>query len=154
MHDSSTAPAKKTRLHRKTPDEEVLEKESPPEAIAEGEERAAEKAGISAERLDLELARILGIGRHFLLRIADELFPLQRHGRTDLSHDSLDWHSEVHLDKLAVRVREGVTAGGMVGMRFNTIGVSDGISMGHEGMRASLVSREVIADSVETVMHA
>lgn len=55
---------------------------------------------------------------------------------------------------LAERAREGVRAAGGVGLVFSTIAVSDGISMGHEGMRASLVSREVIADSVELVMHA
>ena len=60
----------------------------------------------------------------------------------------------MHLDTLAAKVREGVAAAGMVGMRFNTIGVSDGISMGTEGMSYSLPSRDVIADSIETVMHA
>lgn len=50
--------------------------------------------------------------------------------------------------------KEGVAGSGGVGLIFSTIAVSDGISMGHEGMRASLVSREVIADSVELVMHA
>ena len=50
--------------------------------------------------------------------------------------------------------KEGVRAAGAFPVEFMTIAVSDGISMGHEGMRASLVSREVIADSVETVMHA
>ena len=55
---------------------------------------------------------------------------------------------------LAERVKEGVATAGGVGLVFTTIAVSDGISMGHEGMRASLVSREVIADSVELVMHA
>lgn len=58
------------------------------------------------------------------------------------------------LRKLAEHTKAGVTAGGGFGMEFGTITVSDGISMGHEGMRASLVSREVITDSVETVMHA
>ncbi|MFZ4519298.1 MAG: dihydroxy-acid dehydratase [Microthrixaceae bacterium] len=58
------------------------------------------------------------------------------------------------LDRLARRSKEGVLAAGGFPIQFNTIAVSDGISMGHEGMRASLVSREVIADSVETVMHA
>jgi dihydroxy-acid dehydratase len=58
------------------------------------------------------------------------------------------------LDALAKRCKEGVTAAGGFPMEFNTIAVSDGISMGHEGMRASLVSREIIADSVEAVMHA
>jgi dihydroxy-acid dehydratase len=58
------------------------------------------------------------------------------------------------LDRLAKRSKEGVRAAGAFPIEFTTIAVSDGISMGHEGMRASLVSREVIADSVETVMHA
>jgi dihydroxy-acid dehydratase len=60
----------------------------------------------------------------------------------------------MHLNKLAARVKEGVEAAGLVGMRFNTIGVSDGISMGTEGMSYSLQSRDLIADSIETVMHA
>jgi dihydroxy-acid dehydratase len=58
------------------------------------------------------------------------------------------------LRKLAEHAKAGVMAAGGFGMEFGTITVSDGISMGHEGMRASLVSREVITDSVETVMHA
>jgi dihydroxy-acid dehydratase len=58
------------------------------------------------------------------------------------------------LDRLAKASKEGVRAAGGFPMEFGTISVSDGISMGHEGMRASLVSREVIADSVETVMFA
>jgi len=58
------------------------------------------------------------------------------------------------LDRLAKRSKEGVRAAGGFPLEFVTIAVSDGISMGHEGMRASLVSREIIADSVETMMHA
>nr|WP_194251127.1 dihydroxy-acid dehydratase [Nesterenkonia haasae] len=58
------------------------------------------------------------------------------------------------LDRLAKASKEGVHAGGGYPMEFGTISVSDGISMGHEGMHYSLVSREVIADSVETVMQA
>jgi dihydroxy-acid dehydratase len=58
------------------------------------------------------------------------------------------------LDRLAKRCKEGVRSAGGFPLEFVTIAVSDGISMGHEGMRASLVSREIIADSVETVMHA
>ncbi len=60
----------------------------------------------------------------------------------------------MHLNTLAARVKEGVVAAGMVGMRFNTIGVSDGISMGTSGMSYSLQSRDLIADSIETVMEA
>ncbi len=58
------------------------------------------------------------------------------------------------LDRLAKRSKDGVRVAGGFPIEFVTIAVSDGISMGHEGMRASLVSREVIADSIETVMHA
>jgi len=58
------------------------------------------------------------------------------------------------LKRLAQSAKEGVHAGGGFPMQFGTISVSDGISMGHEGMHFSLVSREVIADSVETVMQA
>src|SRR5437660_8893365 len=58
----------------------------------------------------------------------------------------------MHLLNLAAKVREGVSAAGMVGMRFNTVGVSDGISMGTEGMSFSLHSRDLIADSIETIM--
>jgi len=60
----------------------------------------------------------------------------------------------MHLNDLAGKVREGVVEAGMVGMRFNTIGVSDGISMGTDGMSFSLQSRDLIADSIETVMGA
>jgi len=60
----------------------------------------------------------------------------------------------MHLNDLAAKVREGVVAAGLVGMRFNTIGVSDGISMGTEGMSYSLQSRDLIADSFETIMAA
>ncbi|MEY3561490.1 MAG: dihydroxy-acid dehydratase [Actinomycetota bacterium] len=58
------------------------------------------------------------------------------------------------LDRLADASKQGVHAAGGFGMKFGTISMSDGISMGHEGMHFSLVSREVIADSVETVMEA
>ena len=60
----------------------------------------------------------------------------------------------VHLDKLADAAKAGVRVGGGVPLVFTTIAVSDAISMGHEGMKASLVSREVIADSVELMVHA
>ncbi len=60
----------------------------------------------------------------------------------------------MHLNDLAAKVKEGVQAAGLVGLRFNTIGVSDGISMGTEGMSYSLQSRDIIADSIETVVSA
>jgi dihydroxy-acid dehydratase len=60
----------------------------------------------------------------------------------------------MHLNDLAAKVKEGVVAADLVGMRFNTIGVSDGMSMGTEGMSYSLPSRDLIADSIETVMSA
>lgn len=58
----------------------------------------------------------------------------------------------MHLDKLAAEVKTGVHDSGLIGMRFNTIGVSDGISMGTDGMSYSLQSRDLIADSIETIM--
>ncbi|MHB1156546.1 MAG: dihydroxy-acid dehydratase [Phycisphaerales bacterium] len=60
----------------------------------------------------------------------------------------------MHLATLGDVVKRGVTQAGMVGMRFNTIGVSDGISMGTDGMSYSLQSRDLIADSIETIMGA
>ncbi len=60
----------------------------------------------------------------------------------------------IHLDRLADRVKEGVTSAGGTPREFATIAVTDGIAMGYEGMKASLVSREVIADSVELMMMA
>jgi len=59
----------------------------------------------------------------------------------------------VSLDRLAKEAKKGVFQAGGFPIEFNTIAVSDGISMGHEGMRASLVSREIIADSVECMIH-
>ena len=56
----------------------------------------------------------------------------------------------VHLWDLAAKVKEGVVAAGLVGMRFSNIGVSDGIAMGTDGMSYSLQSRELIADSAST----
>lgn len=70
---------------------------------------------------------------------------------------SMGWQGNpcnMHLNDLAVHVKEGVQAHGMIGYVFNTIGVSDGISMGTTGMRYSLPSRDIIADSIETVMNA
>ena len=58
----------------------------------------------------------------------------------------------MHLLTLADEVKKGVQAAGMVGMRFNTVGVSDAISMGTRGMSYSLQSRDLIADSIETIM--
>ena len=60
----------------------------------------------------------------------------------------------MHLNHLAEAVKEGVSAAGLVGLRFNTIGVSDGMSNGTIGMKYSLQSRDLIADSIETVMCA
>ena len=60
----------------------------------------------------------------------------------------------IHLDRLADRVKEGVSSSGGTSREFVTIAVSDGIAMGHEGMKASLVSREVIADSIELMVMA
>jgi dihydroxy-acid dehydratase len=66
---------------------------------------------------------------------------------------SMGWDGNpcnMHLGDLATEVRKSVNAEGLIGLRFSTIGVSDGISMGTDGMRYSLVSRDLIADSIET----
>ncbi len=60
----------------------------------------------------------------------------------------------MHLNQLSAWVKSGMAGAGLVGMQFNTIGVSDGISMGNDGMSYSLQSREIIADSIETTMGA
>jgi dihydroxy-acid dehydratase len=70
---------------------------------------------------------------------------------------SMGWEGNpcnMHLNALARRVKKSVDEAGLVGLVFHTIGVSDGISMGTSGMKYSLVSRDVIADSIETVMGA
>ena len=70
---------------------------------------------------------------------------------------SMGWEGNtcnMHLNELAKEVKAGVNAAGMVGLIFHTIGVSDGISMGTAGMKASLPSRDIIADSIEAVMRA
>lgn len=70
---------------------------------------------------------------------------------------SMGWEGNpcnMHLNELAKKVKRGVKDAGLVGLIFHTIGVSDGISMGTAGMKSSLPSREVIADSIETVMQA
>lgn len=70
---------------------------------------------------------------------------------------SMGWEGNtcnMHLNDLAKEVKKGVTNAGLIGFIFHTIGVSDGISMGTEGMKYSLPSRDIIADSIETVMRA
>ncbi len=77
--------------------------------------------------------------------------------KAEIGISSVWWEGNtcnMHLNDLAAKVKEGVRAAGMVGLRFNTIGVSDGISMGTDGMSYSLQSRDIIADSIETVMSA
>ena len=78
-------------------------------------------------------------------------------GKPQVGISSVWWEGNtcnMHLNDLAAVVKEGVHAAGLVGLRFNTIGVSDGISMGTRGMSYSLQSRDIIADSIETVMGA
>ncbi len=60
----------------------------------------------------------------------------------------------IHLNKLALKVKEGIKEIGLTAREFSTIAISDGIAMGHEGMKASLVSREIIADSIELMIRA
>ena len=70
---------------------------------------------------------------------------------------SMGWEGNtcnMHLNDLALEIKKGTNAAGLVGLIFHTIGVRDGISMGTEGMKCSLLSRDIIADSIETVMRA
>ena len=70
---------------------------------------------------------------------------------------SMGWEGNtcnMHLNRLAGEVKKGIQGAGLLGLIFHTIGVSDGISMGTEGMKTSLVSRDIIADSIEAVMRA
>jgi dihydroxyacid dehydratase/phosphogluconate dehydratase len=97
--------------------------------------------------------------------------PAGRHATTqtyclpfDLRHLSIQigigsvWYEgnpcNMHLNDLAASVKRGVKDAGLVGFCFNTVGVSDGISMGTDGMSYSLQSRDLIADSIETIMGA
>ena len=78
-------------------------------------------------------------------------------GKPQIGIASVWWEGNtcnMHLNDLAAEVKKGVVAADLVGMRFNTIGVSDGISMGTDGMSYSLQSREIIADSMESVVAA
>src|SRR3954468_13597071 len=70
---------------------------------------------------------------------------------------SLGWEGNtcnMHLNDLAQEIKQGTLDAGLVGLIFHTIGVSDGMSMGTEGMKCSLLSRDIIADSIEVVMRA
>ena len=60
----------------------------------------------------------------------------------------------IHLPRLAIKAKQGVSDAGFTPREFSTIAVSDGIAMGHEGMKSSLISREVIADSIELMVRA
>jgi len=100
-------------------------------AITDGPNRAAARAMLKAAGFkDEDLARpIVGVANTWI-----EIGPCN-----------------LHLRRLAAKVKEGIRAAGGTPMEFNTISISDGISMGAEGMKCSLVSREVIADSIELV---
>jgi dihydroxy-acid dehydratase len=102
--------------------------------IAEGADKTANRAMLRAMGLDDQDMRQPWVG---VATVWSEATPCN-----------------VNLDVQGLRVAESIKAAGATPRRFNTISVSDGIAMGHEGMKASLVSREVIADSVELMMRA
>jgi len=108
-----------------------LESKLPSRTILEGPERAGARAMLKAIGFtDADLARpIVGIANTWI-----ETMPCN-----------------FHLRRLAAKVKEGVRAAGGTPMEFNTVAISDGVTMGTEGMKASLISREVIADSMELV---
>ncbi len=103
-------------------------------ALVEGPDRAAARAMFKAIGLnDNDLAKpLIGIANTWI-----EVGPCN-----------------FHLRRLADRIREGIKAAGGTPLEFNTVSVSDGITMGTEGMKASLISREVIADSIELMARA
>ena len=103
-------------------------------ALTEGPERAAARAQLKGIGYDDEALRkpLIGVANTWI-----ETMPCN-----------------FHLRALAAKVKEGIRAAGGTPMEFNTIAISDGITMGTEGMKASLVSREVIADSIELVADA
>ena len=102
--------------------------------IVEGVERAPHRA----------LLRALGL--------TDEEFSKPLIGIANSWNEVVPGH--IHLNKVSEKVKDGVKTGGGTPLEFNTIAVCDGLAMGHEGMRFSLVSREVIADSVEIMIEA
>src|ERR1700681_839611 len=104
---------------------------NPSRTIYEGPERAGARAMLKAIGFtDADLARpIVGVANTWI-----ETMPCN-----------------FHLRRLAAKVKEGIRAAGGTPMEFNTIAISDGETMGTEGMKASLVSRELIADSIELV---
>src|SRR5512133_2906657 len=103
-------------------------------ALVEGRDRAAARAMLNGIGFtDEDLSRpIVGVANSWI-----ETMPCN-----------------YHLRDLAARVKDGIRAAGGTPMEFNTIAVSDGVTMGTEGMKASLVSRELIADSVELMGRA
>ena len=103
----------------------------PSQDLTEGVKRAPNRAMLHAMDLDAEDLQRPMIG---VANTAAEITPCNS-----------------HLDEVAAAAKEGIDAAGAVHVEFGTITISDGVSMGHEGMKASLISREVIADSVELV---
>ncbi|HKJ68588.1 MAG TPA: dihydroxy-acid dehydratase, partial [bacterium] len=91
-------------------------------------------------------AMLYGVG------LSDEDMQKAQVGITSMGWDGNPCN--MHLNDLAREVKAGVNTAGLVGLTFHTIGVSDGIAMGTEGMKYSLPSRDIIADSIETVMRA
>ncbi len=122
----------------------------------------AAKGGKGAERTDLARPRSRDVTDGPQRAPARAMLRAVGFGEDDFARPQVgvasSWNEvtpcNVHLNRLAAAAKEGVRGAGAVPVEFTTIAVSDGIAMGHEGMRASLVSREVIADSVELVMHA
>src|SRR5579875_1582165 len=109
----------------------VVDPRLPSRVILEGRDRAGARSMLKAIGFtDADLSRpIVGIANTWI-----ETMPCN-----------------FHLRRLAAKVKEGIRAAGGTPMEFNTIAISDGVTMGTEGMKASLVSREVIADSIELV---
>ncbi len=114
------------------------------------------KAGEGLNTFSKELTQPLSSGAAQAMLYATGMGP-EDMGKPQVGVSSV-WYEgnpcNMHLLDLAGHVKKGVEEAGMLGMRFNTIGVSDGMSMGTDGMSYSLQSRDIIADSIETVMSA
>ena len=109
----------------------------------------ADKLNRFSSRITQPLAQAASQAQLYATGFTDEDFAKAQVGIASVWYEGNNCN--MHLLELAAKVKEGVDAAGLKGMRYNTVGVSDGMSMGTEGMSFSLQSRDLIADSIETV---
>ncbi|ORX47063.1 dihydroxy-acid dehydratase [Hesseltinella vesiculosa] len=119
---------------------------------AQVQEKSAEPLNKYSRHITQDDTAAAGQAQLYATGLKDEDFEKAQVGITSFGYDGNPCN--MHINDLAAKVKEGVWKAGLVGYQFNTIGVSDAISMGNDGMKYSLPSREIIADSIETVMRA